>query len=141
MKKGLHNITITIGIVVLSASLFGYGLDRFGYLKIPDDKLIWIIIAVGIAIIISGVCDVFVKSNAEIKKELEIEAKDERNVCINRAAKSFAFDIMTILFSVTITLLALIGKISTTVFFIFFGIYVVTQIAYIYKLKTLNDKM
>lgn len=141
MKKGLHNITIAIGIVVLCASLFGYGLDRFGYLNIPDDKLIWIIITVGIAIIISGVCDVFAKSNVEIKKELEIEAKDERNVCINRAAKSFAFDIMTILFSVTITLLALIGQISTIVFFIFFGIYVVTQIAYIYKLKVLNDKM
>ena len=75
------------------------------------------------------------------KKELEIEAKDERNISINRIAKSFAFDIMTVLFSAAITILALIGKISAGIFFIFFGIYVITQIAYIYKLRTAQDKM
>ena len=141
MKKVLNNLITAIGIVIICASLFGYGLDKFGYLEIPDNKLPLIIIVVGIGIVISGVCDVFVKSNKEIKKELEIEANDERNVCINRIAKSFAFDIMTILFSITITLPALIGKISTSVFFIFFGIYVISQVAYIYKLRSLNNKM
>lgn len=141
MKKGLNNLTIAIGIVVICASLFGYGLDKFGYLEIPNNKLPLIVIVIGIGIIISGVCDVFVNSNNEVKKELEIEANDERNICINRIAKSFAFDIMTILFSIAITLLALMGKISTSVFFIFFGIYVISQITYIYKLRSLNNKM
>lgn len=141
MKKGLNNLTIAIGIVVICASLFGYGLDKFAYLEIPNNKLPLIVIVIGIGIIISGVCDVFVNSNNEVKKELEIEANDERNICINRIAKSFAFDIMTILFSIAITLLALMGKISTSVFFIFFGIYVISQITYIYKLRSLNNKM
>lgn len=141
MKKGLNNLTIAIGIVVICASLFGYGLDKFGYLEIPNNKLPLIVIVIGIGIIISGVCDVFVNSNNEVKKELEIEANDERNICINRIAKSFAFDIMTILFSIAITLLALMGKISISVFFIFFGIYVISQITYIYKLRSLNNKM
>lgn len=141
MKKALNNLTIAIGIVIICASLFGYGLDKFCYVDIPNDKLPFIIIVIGIGIIIGGVCDVFVKSEKEIKKELEIEANDERNVSINRIAKSFAFDIMTVLFSATITILALIGKISASVFFVFFGIYLITQIAYIYKLRTLHKTM
>ena len=77
----------------------------------------------------------------EIKKEFEIEANDERNVSINRIAKSFAFDIMTVLFSATITIMALIGEISVGSFFMFFAIYVITQIAYIYKLRKLHKTM
>ena len=141
MKKGLNNLTTAIGVVMICASIFGYGLDRFGYLEIPSGNLPFVLIITGIGIIISGVCDVFIKSDKDIKKELEIEAKDERNISINRIAKSFAFDIMTVLFSAAITILALIGKISAGIFFIFFGIYVITQIAYIYKLRTLQDKM
>lgn len=112
MKKALNNLTMAIGIVLICASLFGYGLDKFGYVDIPNDKLPFIIIVIGIGIIVGGVCDVFVKSEKEIKKEFEIEANDERNVSINRIAKSFAFDIMTVLFSATITIMALIGEIS-----------------------------
>ncbi len=38
MKKVLNNLTIAIGIVIICASLFGYGLDKFGYVDIPNDK-------------------------------------------------------------------------------------------------------
>lgn len=141
MKKGLNNLTIAIGIVMICASIFGYGLDQFGYLEIPEGKLPFVIIIIGIGMIVGGVCDVFIRSDREIKRELEIEAKDERNVSINRIAKSFAFDIMTVLFSAAITILGLTGKISAGIFFIFFGIYMTAQIAYIYKLRTLQDKM
>ena len=139
MKKALNNLTMAIGIVLICASLFGYGLDKFGYVDIPNDKLPFIIIVIGI--IVGGVCDVFVKSEKEIKKEFEIEANDERNVSINRIAKSFAFDIMTVLFSATITIMALIGEISVGSFFMFFAIYVITQIEYIYKLRKLHKTM
>lgn len=141
MKKGLNNMMIAIGIVIICASIFGYGLDRFGYLNIPDSKLIFVVIAVGIGIIVGGICDAYVKSDGKIKREFEIEANDERNVTINRIAKAFAFDIMTVLFSAAITILALAGRISVGIFFIFFGIYMVTQLAYIYKLRILQDKM
>lgn len=141
MKKTLNNLTIAIGIVLICASIFGYGVDKLGYLDIPNDKLPFVIIIIGIGVIVGGVCDVFVKSEKEIKRELEIEAKDERNVCINRTAKSFAFDIMTVLFSATITVLGLIGKISVVIFFIFFGIYMITQISYIFKLRKLHKTM
>ena len=141
MKKALNNLTMAIGIVLICASLFGYGLDKFGYVDIPNDKLPFIIIVIGIGIIVGVVCDVFVKSEKEIKKEFEIEANDERNVSINRIAKSFAFDIMTVLFSATITIMALIGEISVGSFFMFFAIYVITQIAYIYKLRKLHKTM
>lgn len=44
MKKALNNLTMAIGIVLICASLFGYGLDKFGYVDIPSDKLPFIII-------------------------------------------------------------------------------------------------
>ena len=73
MKKALNNLTIAIGIVLICASLFGYGLDKFGYVDIPNDKLPFIIIVIGIGIIVGGVCDVFVKSEKEIKKNLKLK--------------------------------------------------------------------
>ena len=48
---------------------------------------------------------------------------------------------MTVLFSATITIMALIGEISVGSFFMFFAIYVITQIAYIYKLRKLHKTM
>ena len=79
-EKSIEQSYNAIGIVLICASLFGYGLDKFGYVDIPNDKLPFIIIVIGIGIIVGGVCDVFVKSEKEIKKEFEIEANDERNV-------------------------------------------------------------
>ena len=36
MKKALNNLTMAIGIVLICASLFGYGLDKFGYVDISQ---------------------------------------------------------------------------------------------------------
>lgn len=137
MKRELHNITIAIGVVVLCAAIFGFGVDENGFFHIPSDRLALALIAPIVAIMCGGICDIFINS----VKEVQIEAKDERNIIIAKYAQAFGFKIMSILLSSTILILVLIGYISITIFLIFFAIYATSQLAYFFRLSSLRKTM
>jgi len=71
------------------------------------------------------------KKNPKLAKQMEIEQKDERNICILNKAKAKSYDLMIIVFGALIVTFALIqvdfrviiGIIATYLFIIFSNIY------------------
>lgn len=137
MKKILHNISLIMGFVLLLGSLLAYALSKYGYIYIGIEKISLMSGILGIALIVGGACDIFIKQS----KEAQIEANDERNITIAKTAKAFAFDLSTVVFSTVIVILILADLITTTAFFMLVGSYIASQIAFIYKLYFLQKKM
>ncbi|MFU0827437.1 MAG: DUF3796 domain-containing protein [Lachnoclostridium sp.] len=133
MKKNkMDYVTTAIGILIL---ILGLALvktaDPQGIMK----ALPYIFIGLGCGIFGHGMGNVIsrkaLKNSPEIRRQLEIDKNDERNIAIRNAAKSKAYDMMVFVFGALMLSYALMGVDLITVlllvfaylFVIFYGIY------------------
>ena len=84
MKKRLLILMTVTGMIILLGGLLTYGLGVHEIIPVPRPDLIVVGTSlIGILLIVSGVCDLFVKKT----KEMEIEENDERNISLSNAAQ------------------------------------------------------
>ena len=95
MKKRLLILMTVTGMIILLGGLLTYGLGVHEIIPVPRPDLIVVGTSlIGILLIVSGVCDLFVKKT----KEMEIEENDERNIslirkrfdCLERSCGTYA---------------------------------------------------
>lgn len=80
------------------------------------------------------------KKDPALARRTEIEQKDERNIRLNDAAKSRAFDHMSFIHGTVLLVLVLIKK-DLTVVLLLVGAYVLSYISMFYYLNKLNKEM
>jgi len=78
--------------------------------------------------------------NPQLRHQLEIETKDERNVFINQTAKAKAFD-FSIYVPLPVCLLAILMGASTKVILLIVGANVLQWLVYLWNLNKLYQKM
>ena len=120
MKKGLLILMTVTGMIILLGGLLTYGLGVHEIIPVPRPDLIVVgTTLIGILLIVSGVCDLFVKKT----KEMEIEENDERNISLSNAALIFT------------------GYMTVVPCFTIIGAYAIGQIAFIVRLWYLHKTM
>lgn len=92
---------------------------------------------IGILLIVSGVCDLFVKKT----KEMEIEENDERNISLSNAAMASGFKVMNVTIAVSIFALIFTGYMTVVPCFTIIGAYAIGQIVFIVRLWYLHKTM
>lgn len=137
-KKRVNAAFIIIGILLLLGGLLLHGVNVHISLRLPTPTLLpWASVLLGVVFIILGVSELFFKKT----KEMEIEEKDERNIMLSNAAKADAYEVMTLLFALTLTGLAIFGYLTTAIFFIFFSVFIIAQGTFVARLWYLHKKM
>lgn len=134
MKKSLADYSFTI----LGILLLGLGLFLIKSISNPQgimQTLPYICVGLGCGIFGHGMGNILgeraMKNNPEIKKQLEIEQNDERNIAIGNAAKAKAYEMMIYVFGALILSLALMGVdmaiilllVFSYLFVVFYGIF------------------
>lgn len=134
MKKYWVDYSLTIiGILLLGSGLFLIKSisDPQGIMK----ALPYICVGLGCGIFGHGMGNILgeraIKNNPEIKKQLEIEQNDERNIAIGNAAKAKAYEMMIYVFGALIMSFGLMGVdmvvllllVFAYLFVVFYGIY------------------
>lgn len=134
MKKSLADYSFTI----LGILLLGLGLFLIKSISNPQgimQTLPYICVGLGCGIFGHGMGNTLgervMKNNPEIKKQLEIEQNDERNIAIGNAAKAKAYEMMIYVFGALILSLALMGVdmevilllVFAYLFVVFYGIF------------------
>mgnify|MGYP001054679064 CR=1 FL=1 len=111
MKKNLSLIISFIGIVSIAG-----GLLLIKTLENPNEFILtlsYICIGVGCGVFGHGMGNFVaiktVQNNAEIKKQMDIVRKDERNIAISNRAKAKAYDLMTYTFGALLLIFTLMG--------------------------------
>lgn len=136
MKKVLSWISIVVGVVILISGFVIRGQDiSINFIR-PDLVVLGFGI-LGIMLIICGICTLALK----VTKEIEIEQNDERNIAIGNAAKATGYEVITVMFSLAILSLAMLGYMNKVSFFILIGILFTSQIVFITKLWYLHKRM
>ena len=74
-------------------------------------------------------------------KEVEIEEKDERNITIANMAKARTYERMSVLFAFALCLLGVLGYLPHVSFFTFLGVFLISQLYFIYQLWMLHKTM
>ena len=106
MKKKLLILMTVTGMIILLGGLLTYGLGVHEIIPVPRPDLIVVGTSlIGILLIVSGVCDLFVKKT----KEMEIEENDERNISLSNAAMASGFKVMNVTIAVSIFALIFTG--------------------------------
>ncbi len=106
MKKRLLILMTVTGMIILLGGLLTYGLGVHEIIPVPRPDLIVVGTSlIGILLIVSGVCDLFVKKT----KEMEIEENDERNISLSNAAMASGFKVMNVTIAVSIFALIFTG--------------------------------
>lgn len=72
--------------------------------------------------------------------QLEIERKDERNIALGNAAKARAYELMIVLYAISILLLSISDMISFVAFIIMFGIFAISQIYFVIRLRNYHKE-
>ncbi|WP_018592411.1 hypothetical protein [Terrisporobacter glycolicus] len=134
MKKSLVDYSFTI----LGILLLGLGLFLIKSISNPQgimQTLPYICVGLGCGVFGHGMGNILgeraMKNNPEIKKQLEIEQNDERNIAIGNAAKAKAYEMMIYVFGALILSLALMGVdmaiilllVFSYLFVVFYGIF------------------
>ncbi|MEW9076940.1 hypothetical protein [Terrisporobacter glycolicus] len=134
MKKSLADYSFTI----LGILLLGLGLFLIKSISNPQgimQTLPYICVGLGCGFFGHGMGNILgeraMKNNPEIKKQLEIEQNDERNIAIGNAAKAKAYEMMIYVFGALILSLALMGVdmaiilllVFSYLFVVFYGIF------------------
>lgn len=134
MKKHWVDYSLTIiGILLLGSGLFLIKsiLNPQGIMQ----TLPYICVGLGCGIFGHGMGNILgekaMKNNPEIKKQLEIEQNDERNIAIGNAAKAKAYEMMIYVFGALIMSFGLMGVdmvvllllVFAYLFVVFYGIY------------------
>jgi len=112
MKSKITNsVAMILGLLLLVTGLF---LPKIGAV-LQDVRLTlpYICMGVGCGLFSHGIGNLIsqraLRNDPELKKKLDIEKKDERNIAIMNQAKSKAFDAMTFVFSALMLCFALMG--------------------------------
>ena len=110
-KKLINYFIVILGIVLLS-----YGLILIKLIHTPQGLLTtlpYICVGIGCGILGHGIGNIInsriMYNNPDVKKQMEIEQKDERNIAIQNSAKAKAYDMMIFLFGALIISLALMN--------------------------------
>lgn len=111
MKKTKNYIMTVLGIVLVLLGLY--------FIKSVDNPkefllaLPYVCIGVGCGVFGYGmgnlISDKAIQNYPDIKRQKEIEEKDERNIAISSRAKAKAYDIMTFVFGALMVSFALMG--------------------------------
>lgn len=111
MKKTKNYIMTVLGIVLVLLGLY--------FIKSVDNPkefllaLPYVCIGVGCGVFGYGmgnlISDKAIQNYPDIKRQIEIEEKDERNIAISSRAKAKAYDIMTFVFGALMVSFALMG--------------------------------
>lgn len=138
MKKRLLILMTVTGMIILLGGLLTYGLGVHEIIPVPRPDLIVVGTSlIGILLIVSGVCDLFVKKT----KEMEIEENDERNISLSNAAMASGFKVMNVTIAVSIFALIFTGYMTVVPCFTIIGAYAIGQIVFIVRLWYLHKTM
>lgn len=138
MKKKLLILMTVTGMIILLGGLLTYGLGVHEIIPVPRPDLIVVGTSlIGILLIVSGVCDLFVKKT----KEMEIEENDERNISLSNAAMASGFKVMNVTIAVSIFALIFTGYMTVAPCFTIIGAYAIGQIVFIVRLWYLHKTM
>ena len=122
MKKRLLILMTVTGMIILLGGLLTYGLGVHEIIPVPRPDLIVVGTSlIGILLIVSGVCDLFVKKT----KEMEIEENDERNISLSNAAMASGFKVMNVTIAVSIFALIFTGYMTVVPCFTIIGAYAI----------------
>lgn len=138
MKSKITNhATIIIGLLLLAVSLY--------LIKTSNDPqgimrtLPYVCIGIGCGLFGHGMGNVIseraINSYPELKRQLDIEKNDERNVAIANRAKGKAFDMMTFVFGALMLSFALMGIDMVAVLLLVFAYLLVHGFALYYRFK------
>ncbi|MCI8284630.1 MAG: hypothetical protein HFE90_05095 [Firmicutes bacterium] len=138
MKKKFLMIEMILGICIISAGIFCYGMGVNDIWHISRPNLVVMCtVLIGTFFIVSGACDMFSRKT----KEIEIEEKDERNIMISNAAMASGFKTMSTLLSVAVLILTFAGFMDAIACLSVIGVYFISQVVFVYRLWDLHKKM
>lgn len=133
MKKGKDYLITIIGLILAAV---GVCLIKF----IPDPQNImktlpYLCVGLGCGALGHGLGNIFTRKSIEkdpaLAKQIEINAKDERNIMIGHSAKAKGYDMMTYVFAALMLAYALMGA-SYTIIIPFVVAYLFIQIYAVY---------
>lgn len=137
MKSKANYLIILLGVILaaLGLTLIRTTVNPQGILR----ALPYVCIGLGSGLFGHGMgevlCDRALRSSPEIKRNLEIEQQDERNIAIANRAKGRAFDQMTFIFGALMVSFALMGVELTAVLLLVFAYLLVQGFALYYRFK------
>jgi hypothetical protein len=111
MKKGIHYIVVLIGLLILWIGLWlvKVVIEPEGIMK----ALPYVLVGIGCGVFGKGMGEIVsiksMKNHPEIKKQMEIDKQDERNIAIGNRAKAKAYDMMVFIFGALMLAFALMG--------------------------------
>ena len=142
MKKAFDYIVAISGLLLL-----GVGLALLKLIANPQGVMLtlpYICIGVGCGMFGHGLGNVVsnrvAKNNPELKKQIEIDKNDERNVAVSNQAKAKAYDMMLYIFGALMIAFALIGVGVAAVLMLVFA-YLLVVGFFIYYLNKYNNEM
>ena len=138
MKSKITNhASIIIGLLLLAVSLYliKTSNDPHGIMR----TFPYVCIGIGCGLFGHGMGNVIseraINSYPELKRQLDIEKNDERNVAIANRAKGKAFDMMTFVFGALMLSFALMGIDMVAVLLLVFAYLLVHGFALYYRFK------
>ncbi len=142
MKKAFDYIVAISGLLLL-----GVGLALLKLIANPQGVMLtlpYICIGVGCGMFGHGLGNVVsnrvAKNNPELKKQIEIDKNDERNVAVSNQAKAKAYDMMLYIFGALMIAFALMGVGVAAVLMLVFA-YLLVVGFFIYYLNKYNNEM
>lgn len=137
MKNKANYLLILLGVILaaLGLILIKATVNPQGMLR----ALPYVCIGLGSGLFGHGMgevlCDRALRGSPEIKRSLEIERQDERNIAIADRAKGRAFDQMTFIFGALMVSFALMGVELAAVLLLVFAYLLVQGFALYYRFK------
>lgn len=137
MKNKVNHHLILLGVILaaLGLALIKTTANPQGMLR----ALPYVCIGLGSGLFGHGMgevlCDRALRGSPEIKRALEIEQQDERNIAIADRAKGRAFDQMTFIFGALMVSFALMGVELAAVLLLVFAYLLVQGFALYYRFK------
>lgn len=136
-SKTTNYVTIILGIFLLAVSLYliKTNNNQLGFIR----TLPYICIGIGCGLFGHGmgnvISDRVMNTDPELKKRMDIEKNDERNVAIANKAKGRAFDVMTWVFNALMLSFVLMGIDMDAVLLLVFAYLLVHIFAIYYRFK------
>lgn len=141
MRNNFLTSLILSGAILILLGILSKIAD-FEFWGIPFIRLDLVPIAIsflGILLLVMGVSvTISEKYKTETHKILE---NDERQVAINQKAKSKAFDLMLVVFSLSLLTLAMLGYMNVVSLFSLAGIYLICVVYFLYNLVKIEKEI
>lgn len=128
-KRSLYYCLVSAGILLTVLGVFIIKLSA------GENALPYVCIGVGCGLFGHGAGEIIsqraLKNHPDIRRNIEIEKNDERNIAIAEKAKSRAFDMMTFVFGALMLSFAIMG-IDMTAVLLLVGAYLLVEIYAVY---------